>query len=92
MNDIQDLYPVQVAEYAVLANRIAMEPAFNWRVHHVVLLHKRNQIVSKVKTRYQKTTHKIGIRLPNKTVEETLLIDEESGTDLWQKALNKENV
>jgi hypothetical protein len=77
---------VQVAEYAV-ANKIAHEPAFNWWVHDVV--RKRNRIISKVKSKYWKTTHKFGIRVP-KTVEEALQIDEETGTDLWRKALGKE--
>jgi hypothetical protein len=86
LKDIKDSYPVQVAEYAV-ANKIAHEPAFNWWVHDVV--RKRNRIISKVKSKYWKTTHKFGIRVP-KTVEEALQIDEETGTDLWRKALGKE--
>ena len=48
-------------------------------------LRKRNRIVAKVK-RYWRTTHKFGIRLP-KTVAEALAIDDETGTDFWQKAL-----
>ena len=79
---LKDAYPVQIAEYAV-ANKIANEPAFNWRVHTV--LRKRNLIVAKVK-RYWQTTHKFGIRIP-KTVEEAIMIDEETGTDFWHKAL-----
>ena len=77
---------MQIAEYAV-ANHIAEQPAFNWWVHSV--LRKRNRIIAKVKSRYWKTTHKFGIRVP-KSVEEALAIDEETGTDFWRKALNKE--
>jgi hypothetical protein len=86
LKDIKDSYPVQVAEYAV-TNNIAHEPAFNWWVHDVV--RKRNRIISKVKSKYWKTTHKFGIRVP-KSVEEALQIDEETNTDLWRKALAKE--
>ena len=85
LKDLKDVYPVQIAEYAV-ENKIANKPAFNWWVHTV--LRKRNRIVAKVK-RYWQTTHKFGIRVP-KTVEEALAIDEETGTDFWRKALGKE--
>ena len=77
---------MQVAEYAA-TNKIAHEPAFNWWVHDV--LRKRNRIISKVKSKYWRTTHKFGIRVP-KTVEEALLIDDETKTDFWRKALAKE--
>ena len=86
LKDIKDSYPVEVAEYS-MTNKIASEPAFNWWVHDV--LRKRNRIISKVKSKYWKTTHKFGVRVP-KTVEEALAIDDETGTDLWKKALNKE--
>ena len=44
---------------------------------------------SKAKSRLWKMTHKFGIRLPH-TVEEALKIDEETGTDFWRKAIEKE--
>ena len=86
LNDLKDSYPVQIAEYAV-ANRIAEEPAFRWWVQSV--LRKRNRIVAKMKSRYWKTTHKFGVRVP-KTVEEALAIDEETGTNFWRNAMGKE--
>ena len=86
LKDLKDSYPVQIAEYAV-ANRIAEEPAFKWWVPSV--LRKRNRIVAKVKSRYWKTTHKFGIRVP-KSVEEALAIDEETGTNFWRNAMGKE--
>ena len=52
-------------------------------------IHKRNWIVSKVKSRYWKTTHKFGIRFP-KTTEEALQIDNITETDFWRKEINKE--
>ena len=51
--------------------------------------HKK-RIISKVKSRYWKTTHKCGIRLPH-SVEEALELDRKSNTDHWAKAVAKEN-
>ena len=78
--------PVEVAEYAV-ANHLTEEPAFKWWVSHVIK--HRNRIISKVKLRYWKTTHKFRIHLP-KSVEEALEIDHVTNTDFWHKAINKE--
>jgi hypothetical protein len=86
LKDLKESNPVELAEYAV-ANRIADEPAFNWWVPHV--LKKRNRIISKVKKRYWRTTHKFGIKLP-KSVEEALEIDKITGTDFWATAIKKE--
>ncbi|GAX25842.1 hypothetical protein FisN_6Hu120 [Fistulifera solaris] len=86
LKELKEAYPVQVAEYA-RANKIDDEPAFAWWVGHV--LRKRNRILAKVKSRYWKTTHKFGIRIP-KTVKEALQIDEETGTDFWRRAIEKE--
>jgi hypothetical protein len=70
-----------------VSNQIAGEPAFRWWVPFV--LRKRNRIIAKMKSRYWRTTHKFGIRVP-KTVQEALAIDEETNTDFWRKALGKE--
>lgn len=86
LKDLKVSNPVEVAEYAV-ANRISDEPAFKWWVPHTIK--KRNRKISKVKSKYWRTTHKFGIRLP-KTVEEALRIDRETGTDFWRKAVNRE--
>jgi hypothetical protein len=42
-----------------------------------------------VKKKYWRTTHKFGCKLPH-SVEEALEIDRQTGTDHWQRALNKE--
>ena len=42
-----------------------------------------------MKSKYWRTTHKFGVRLP-KDAAEALRIDEETGTDFWRKALEKE--
>lgn len=86
MKDVKEASPIELAEYAV-ANKIDDEPAFAWWVPYV--FRKRNRIIAKTKAKYWRTTHKYGVRLP-KSVEEALRIDKETGTDYWEKSLNKE--
>ena len=86
LKDLKESYPMQTAEYAVAA-KIAMEPAFAWWVLHT--LKKRNQIISKVKSKYWLRTHKCGIRIP-KSVEEAKHFDQENGDTLWWEAICNE--
>ena len=86
LSDLKESNPVEVAKYAV-ANHLTEEPAFKWWVSNV--LKHWNCIISKVKSKYWKTTHKFGIRLP-KAVKEALDIDWITNTDFWRKAINKE--
>jgi len=86
LSDLKESYPVEVAEYAV-AHDLEKEPAFLWWVRHV--LRKRDSIISAVKKRYQKRTHKFGIRIP-RTVKEALEIDRENRNTFWQDAIAKE--
>lgn len=86
LKDLKDSNPIEVAEYAV-ANKINEEPAFKWWVSDI--LRRRNRIISKVKSRYWKLTHKFGIRLPH-SVQEALRIDEATGTKFWSDAIKKE--
>jgi len=83
LKDLKEAYLVQVAEYATL-NRIHDEPAFSWWVPHVI--HKRDQIISKVKTKYWQKTHKYGIEVP-RSVPEALRIDAKNGNTLWWDAI-----
>jgi Reverse transcriptase (RNA-dependent DNA polymerase) len=83
---VKDSNPIELAEYAV-ANRIQEEPAFKWWVSETLRI--RNRIIGKVKSRYWKTNHKYGIKLPH-SVQEALQIDKETGTDFWWKAIQKE--
>jgi hypothetical protein len=85
LKDLKDCYPIQIAKY-VMANKIANEAPFNLWVHPVV--RKRNRIVAKIK-RFWRTTNKFCVSLP-KTVAEALAINNQTGTDFWQKALGKE--
>lgn len=86
LKDLKDSNPLELAEYAV-ANKLTEEPAFKWWCNTV--LRRRNRIISKVKSKYWRTTHKYGIRLP-KSVDEALRFDEETGTDFWAQAIKKE--
>jgi len=76
LKDLKESDPVKVAEYAV-ANKLVHKPAFAWWVPHTLC--KQDNIVSAVKTCYQKKTHKFGIRIP-KTVLEALEIDRDTYT------------
>jgi hypothetical protein len=86
LKDLKESNPVQVAEYAAL-NQIADEPAFAWWVKTV--LRRRDHIISKVKSRYWKKTHKYSIEVPT-DVNRAMEIDKETGTDFWKLALGKE--
>ena len=86
LSEVKNSNPVEVAEYAV-ASKIDKEPAFAWWVPRT--LRKRAQIVAKVKSRYWKTTHKYGVRLPH-SVEEAYAIDAENRNNLWRDAIEKE--
>ena len=86
MKDVKITYPLQLAEYAH-QQQLTSEPAFVWWVPFV--LKKRNRIISKVKTKYWKRTHKFGIRIP-KSVQEAKMLDDSNGNTLWMDAIKKE--
>ena len=84
--DLKHSNPLELAEYAV-SNQLQEEPAFKWWVKDV--LRRRDRIISKVKARYWRKTHKFGIRIP-KTVKEALEIDKATGINFWELAIQKE--
>eukprot|EP00980_Cylindrotheca_fusiformis_P021606 scaffold8458_cov76-Cylindrotheca_fusiformis.AAC.2 len=86
LKDLKESNPLEVEEY-VIANRIADEPAFNWWVQHAIK--KRNRILSKIKAKYWRTTHKFGIELPH-SVAEAYAIDKNTGTLHWTNTIEKE--
>lgn len=86
LKDLKVAFPVELAEYAV-ANQIEDEPAFKWWVPHT--LKKRNSIIAKVKSKYWRTTHKFGIKVP-KDYNEAVKFDLENGNRHWQDATAKE--
>ena len=49
----------------------------------------RDRIISKVKSKYWRTSHNFGIRVPN-TVKESYGIGRQSGTDCWNKVVAKD--
>ncbi len=83
---LKESNPVEVAEYAVL-NKISSEPAFVWWVPYTIK--KKERILSRVATRYERRNQKFGIEIP-KTVKRVLEIDRETGTNFWGKAIRKE--
>ena len=68
LKDLKAYNAVELAKYAA-GNRLDMEPAFKWCVRDV--LRRRNRIISKVKAKYWRTTHKFGIRVPT-SIDEAL--------------------
>ena len=86
LKDLKESNPIELAEYAV-ANCLIEEPAFKWWVLKV--LHHCYCIISKVKSCYWCTTHKFGIKLPH-SIEKAIQINEVTGTDFWQRAINRE--
>ena len=68
MKYIKASNPVELSEY-VVANNIEYEPVFKWWVKDV--FRKQDQIISKFKAKYWRTTHKFVIHVP-KTVDEAL--------------------
>ena len=77
---------METVEYAV-ATKIDQEPAFKWWVSKT--LKKHQAIVTKVKSRYWRTSHKFGVKLPH-SVEEAYKLDKKNGNDNWCKAIEKE--
>ena len=86
MKEIKEPNPVELAEYAI-RNRLVEEPAFKQWVPDVIW--KQNILINKVKSRYWRTTYKLGVHLPY-TVKEALRIDAESGITFWSDAICKE--
>ena len=58
LKELKQSNPVELAEYAVV-NEISDETAFNWWVKET--LRHIYRIISKVKTKYWRTSHKFGI-------------------------------
>ena len=76
---IKEASPIELDEYAV-AKTINYEADFAWWVNYV--FKKLDRIIAKDKTKYWRTTHKYGVRLP-KTTAESLELDRQIGQPLW---------
>ena len=86
LKDLKESNPVELAEYAK-ATGIADEPAFKWWVPYT--LKRRDRIISAVRARVKRTTHKYGIELPT-SVEHALKLDQQNGNTFWRDAIRKE--
>jgi hypothetical protein len=86
LKDLKESHPCETAEFAK-ARGIADEPAFAWWVPYT--LRKRDIILSKVKARIRKTTHKYGIEIPT-SVTHAMEIDDKNKNTFWRDALAKE--
>ena len=86
LKDMKDVFPIQVAKFAI-SQGIGKEPTFAWWVKDVIS--KRHRFVKAMKTRYQRKTHKFGIRMP-KSTKEAYELDRETGIDHWHPAIVKE--
>ena len=84
--DLKDSYPVEVAEF-VKARNLVSEPAFAWWVPNTI--RRRNAIVSAVKARFMKQTHKYGIEIP-RDVAHAKELDHINSNTFWMDALKKE--
>ena len=86
LKDMKESHPIEVAEFAK-ARGVADEPAFAYWVPYT--LRKRDVIISSIKTRIRKTTHKYGIEIPT-SIEHAYLIDEKNTNRFWRDAIEKE--
>jgi hypothetical protein len=86
LKEMKSSNPLETAEF-VVARGLQDEPAFSWWINDVLSTRKR--IIEKVKSRYWKTTHKFGIKIP-KTVEEAFRFDEENNNTFWRDSIEKE--
>ena len=78
--------PVELAEYSMV-NEIIDEPVFSSWVKDT--LRRQDKIISKVKSKYWRTSHTFVIRVL-KTVKEAYEIDRQSVTEFWTKEIAKE--
>ena len=86
LSDLKESHLIEVAEFAK-AQGIDDEPAFAWWVPYT--LRKRDIILSAVKKRIRKTTHKYGVEIPT-SVEHAHELDRRNGNTMWGDALRKE--
>jgi hypothetical protein len=85
MKDVNNSYPVQLAKNA-MQRQIAGEPAFTWRIQHV--LHKQNIITAKLKTKDWVRSHKFGVTIP-KRVKEAKKFHKNGNTFWWDTICKK---
>ena len=83
---MKESYPVETAEYAQ-SRKIHDKLAFRWWVPYT--LKKRKAIISKVRARVRKVTHKYGIEVP-RSVQHAYEIDQNNNDTFWTNVIQKE--
>jgi hypothetical protein len=83
---MKESYPVQTAEFAT-ARGIAEEPDFVWWVRYT--LRKRDVIVSAVKARTRRSSHKYGVEIP-RSMKHAYEIDAKNGNNHWANSMVRE--
>jgi hypothetical protein len=86
LKDMKESHPVETAEFA-RARGIDDEVAFAYWVPYT--LRKRDVIISAMKSRLKRTSHKYGIEVPT-SVKHSVELDDANGNHLWRDALSKE--
>ena len=86
MKDLKESNPVEVAKFTK-ARDLELEPAFYWRVPHV--LRKRDVTISNVTSRARKTIHKYGIKMPN-DIEHAKGLYTKNWNTIWIDDIKKE--
>jgi hypothetical protein len=83
LNDLKELHPVKVAEYATV-HKLMHEPAIAWWVPQV--LRNRDCLIDAVKSCYLHWDQKFVTELPH-TVKHALEIERKTGTIFWIDAI-----
>ena len=83
---LKESHPVEVAAF-VIAIGISDEPAFAWWLPYII--RKQDTILSAIKSRICKTTHKYGIAIPTST-KHAHQINDRNGNTFWCDAIIKE--
>ena len=84
LKELKESNPVEVADYAEMAN-IIHEPALAWWAPHTTLK-KCDRIISAVNARLKKKTHKYGVLTPQ-TVKEAYALDKENNNTAWRDGI-----
>ena len=82
MKDLKESNSIEVAEF-YKARGIAEEPDFAWGVPYT--MQKRDIILSVIKSRICKSTHKYGIDIPT-SIDHVHGLDKENGNNFWRDA------
>ena len=86
LKDLKESNPIDIAE-DVVGNRISEEAYFAWWVNYT--LKKQDHIITKVKARLLKKSHKFGVEVPT-SAEKAYRLDQKNNDTIWGDAIKKE--